>query len=170
MLRTEAFFSAKHSSMGRSIMTNVIQQQNQFMAETKQRMVHNLSDVGEIIEIVLGEDIDMDQAGITLRDIFYNHKHTDGDRIIDAIEKKSTGGTYHFLFQKFKAEEVDKMLEHIDEMIKSNGDWEECHTHFWYLQSIPISVVVSVPRTTRPAFWASHLSQFCTTIPSEMST
>jgi hypothetical protein len=33
-----------------------------------------------------------------------------------------------------------------------------------------ISVVGRVPRTTHPAFWDNHLSQFCTTIPSEIST
>jgi hypothetical protein len=60
--------------MRRAIMTNIIQQQNQFMAETKQRIVQNLSDVDEIIQIALGEDVDMDPAGITLRDIFYNHQ------------------------------------------------------------------------------------------------
>jgi hypothetical protein len=64
----------KEGGMGDAIMTNVIQQQNQFLVETKQRIVHNLSHLDEIIEIALGEDIDMDPAGITLRDIFYNHQ------------------------------------------------------------------------------------------------
>jgi hypothetical protein len=36
------------------------------LAETKQQIVHNLSDVDEIIEII-GEDVDVDPAGITLR-------------------------------------------------------------------------------------------------------
>jgi hypothetical protein len=77
MLRTEALCIAKHSSclgrkgiLGGAIMTNVIQQQNQFLAETKQRIVHNISNVDYIIEIALGEDVDMDPAGITLRYIF----------------------------------------------------------------------------------------------------
>jgi hypothetical protein len=45
----------------------------------KQRIVHNLSDLDEIIEIALGEDVDMDLNGITLREIFYNHQDTDGN-------------------------------------------------------------------------------------------
>jgi hypothetical protein len=60
--------------VGDAIMTNVIQQQNKFLSEKKQRIFYNLSDVDEIIEIALGEDVDMDPAGITLRDIFYNHQ------------------------------------------------------------------------------------------------
>jgi hypothetical protein len=34
---------------------------------------------------------------------------------------------------------------------------------------MPIIVVGRVPRTTQPALWANHLSQFRTTIPSEIS-
>jgi hypothetical protein len=92
----------KEVDMGDAIMTNVIQQQNKFLAETKQRIVHNLNDVDEIIEIALGEDVYMDPAGIMLRDIFFNYHAKNGNRLIDAIEKTSTGGTYRFLFQQNK--------------------------------------------------------------------
>jgi hypothetical protein len=150
----------KEGDMGDAIMTNVIQQQNKFLSETKQRTVHNLSDVDDIIEIALDEDVNMDPAGISLRDIFYNHQDKEGNRLIDAIQKTSTGGTYRFLFQQSKAEEGDNMLEHIDENLNSFGDWDERHTHFRYLPSTPISVVGRVPCSTQPAFWANHLSQF----------
>jgi hypothetical protein len=79
--------------------------------------VYNLSDVDEIIEIALGEDVDMDSAGITLRDVFFNQQGGNGSWLLDAIEKTSTGGTYRFLFQQSKAEEVDNMLQHIDETL-----------------------------------------------------
>jgi hypothetical protein len=46
--------------------------------------------VDEIIEIALGEDVDMDPAGITIRDIFFNYHDKNGNRLIDAIEKTST--------------------------------------------------------------------------------
>jgi tRNA G37 N-methylase Trm5 len=119
--------------MGDAIMMNVIQQQNKFLADTKQRIVHNLNDVDEIIEIALGEDVDMDPSVITLRDIFFTYHDKNGNRLIDAIDKTSTGGTYHFLFQQSKTEEVDKILEHIDDTLTSIGYWDECHTHFCLL-------------------------------------
>jgi hypothetical protein len=62
------------------------------------------------------------------------------------------------------------MLEHTDETLNSIGDWDECHTHFRYIPSMPISVVGRVPRSTQPAFWANHLSQFRTAIPSKIIT
>jgi hypothetical protein len=61
--------SGKEGDSGGAIKTNVIQQQNKFLVKTKQRIVHNLRDVDEIIEIVPGEDVGMDPAGITLREI-----------------------------------------------------------------------------------------------------
>jgi hypothetical protein len=79
----------KEGDMGDAIMTNVIQQQQKFFSETKQRFVYNLSDVDEIIEIALGEEADMDPAGITIRDIFYNHQDKEGNRLIYAIEKNN---------------------------------------------------------------------------------
>jgi hypothetical protein len=127
--------------MGEAIMTNVIQQQNKFLAETKQSIVHNLNDVDEIIEIALEEDVDMDPAGITLRDIMFSYQDKSRNRLIDAIERTSTGGTYRFLFQQSKTEEVDKTLEHIDDTLTSIVDWDECHKYFRYLPSMPISVV-----------------------------
>jgi hypothetical protein len=160
----------KEGYMGDAIMTNVIQQQNKLLSETKQRIVHNINDVDKIIKIALGEDVDMDLAGITLRDIFFNYQDKSGNRLIDAIEKTSTEGTYRVLFEQSKTEEVDKMLEHIDDTLTSIGDWDECHTYFRYLPSMPISVVGRIPRTAQPSFWANHLSQFSTAIPSEIST
>jgi hypothetical protein len=61
------------------------------------------------------------------------------------------------------------MLEHIDDTLKSICDWDECHTQFRYLTSMPISVVGRVPRSTQPYFWAKRLSQF-SYIPSEIIT
>jgi hypothetical protein len=100
----------KEGYMGDAIMTNVIQQHNKFLAETKQRIVHNLNDVDEIIEIALGEDVDMDPAGITLSYIFFNYHDKNGNRLIDAIEKTSTGGTYAFSFNTIKQNKLIKCL------------------------------------------------------------
>jgi hypothetical protein len=75
----------KEGDMGDTIMTSVIQQQNRFLADTKQRIVHNLNDLDEIIEIALGEDKDMDPAGIMLMDISFNYHDKNGNRLIDAV-------------------------------------------------------------------------------------
>jgi hypothetical protein len=55
-------------------MTNIIQQQNNFLCSTKQRIVQNLNDIYCPIDIVTGSAEDMDAATVTLQDIFFNIK------------------------------------------------------------------------------------------------
>jgi hypothetical protein len=63
------------------------------------------------------------------------------------------------LFQQSKAEEVDKMLQHIDETLNYIGDWDECHTHLQYLPSMPISVVLNTASTTIPSEISKNILQ-----------
>jgi hypothetical protein len=68
-------------------MTNIIQQQNNFLRSTKQRIVQNLKDIYCPIDIITGSAEDMDAATVTIRDIFYQYKDDDGVQLFDAIEK-----------------------------------------------------------------------------------
>jgi hypothetical protein len=54
-------------------MTNIIQQQNNFLRSTKQGIVQNLNDIDCPIDIVMGSAEDMDTATVTLQDIFYQY-------------------------------------------------------------------------------------------------
>jgi hypothetical protein len=87
-------------------MTNIIQQQNNFLRSTKQRMVQNLNDIDYPIDIISGSGEEIDAAIISLHDVFYQYKYSEGKTLIDAIEKKNTGGTYRFLFN-------EKILNHL---------------------------------------------------------
>jgi hypothetical protein len=42
----------KEGDMGDAIMTNVVQQQNKFLAETKQRIFYSLSNVEKILKLL----------------------------------------------------------------------------------------------------------------------
>jgi hypothetical protein len=64
------------------------------------------------------------------------------------MEQTSTIGTYRFIFDKSKVAEVDVMLASIDSDLHKIGQWEECHTHFRYLPSNPITLISSIPRST----------------------
>jgi hypothetical protein len=55
-------------------MTNIIQQQNNFLCSTKQRIVQNLNDIDFHIDMVTGSSDDLDAATVTLQDIFYQYK------------------------------------------------------------------------------------------------
>jgi hypothetical protein len=56
-------------------MTTLIQQQNNFLSSTKQRIVQNLDC---LIHIATCSAEDMDVATVTLHNIFYHYKDDDG--------------------------------------------------------------------------------------------
>jgi hypothetical protein len=75
------------------VMTNIIQQQNNFLRSTKQRIVQNLNDIDCPIDIISGSGEEIDAAAILLHDVFYQYKDSEGKQMIKAIEKINTGGT-----------------------------------------------------------------------------
>jgi hypothetical protein len=66
----------KEGDLGGDIMTAIMPKQNRFLKKSKQRIIHNLNDIGEIVEISLADDADMDMeaSGVTLSEVLYNHK------------------------------------------------------------------------------------------------
>jgi hypothetical protein len=136
--------------MGDAVMTAVFQQQNKYLQQATQRIVQNLAYIDEIIEINMNdeEDKEMEGTGITLRHIFLQYLGKQGQPLLQSIEQTSTGGTYRFIFDKSKVTEVDAMLPSIDSDLDNIGQWEECHTHFIYLPSNPITVIGSIPHST----------------------
>jgi hypothetical protein len=59
----------KEGDIGDDVMTNIIQQQNNFLRSTKQRIVQNLNTIDCPIDIITGSAEDMDAATVTLWDI-----------------------------------------------------------------------------------------------------
>jgi hypothetical protein len=152
----------REGEMGDAVMTAVFQQQNKYLLEATQRIVQNLADIYEIIDININdeEDEEMEGTGITLRHIFLQCLDKQGQPLLQSIEQTSTGGTYRFIFDKIKVIEEDAMLASIDSDLDKIGQWEECNTHYRYLPSNPITVIGSIPRSTPTTFCANNLSAF----------
>jgi hypothetical protein len=64
----------KEGEIGDEVMTNIIQQQNNPLRSTKQRIIQNLNDIDCPIDIVSGSEEELDAATISLRDVFYQYK------------------------------------------------------------------------------------------------
>jgi hypothetical protein len=155
-----SFFFAKEGDIGDEVMTNIIQQQNNFLRSTKQRIVQNLNDIDCPIDIISGSGEEIDAATISLRDVFYQYKDSEGKHLIDVIEKTNTGGTYRSLFHEKKTESIDNMLNNLDATLDEIGVWGECDAHYRYTTAYPIDVVDRVAKSTPTAFWNNHLSAF----------
>jgi hypothetical protein len=113
----------KEGDIGDEVMTNIIQQQNNFLRSTKQRIIQNLNDIDCPIDIVSGSGEELDASTISLRDVFYQYKDWEGKQLIDIIEKTNTGGTYRFLFHEKKMELIDNMLNNLDATLDETGAW-----------------------------------------------
>jgi hypothetical protein len=120
----------KEGHIGYEVMTNIIQQHNNFLRSTKQRIVQNLNDIDFPITIFKGSAEAMDAATFTLRGIFYQNKDNDGGKLLDAIEKTNRGGTYRFIFHESNIYNVDNMLNSLDATLDAFGAWDDCDVHF----------------------------------------
>jgi hypothetical protein len=92
----------KEGDIGDEVMTNIIQQQKKILRSTKQLIIQNLNDIDCPIDIISGSGEEIDAATISLLDVFYQFKDSEGKQLINAIEKTNTGGTYRFLFHEKK--------------------------------------------------------------------
>jgi hypothetical protein len=104
-------------------MTNIIKNLNNFLRSTKQRIVQNMNDIDCPIDVVSGSGEELDAATISLCDVFYQFKDGEGKKLIDAIEKTKTRGTYRFLFHDKKIELIDIMLNNLDATLDEIGAW-----------------------------------------------
>jgi hypothetical protein len=70
----------KEGDLDDDIMTAIISKQNRFLKNSKQRIIHNLNDIDEIVEISLADDVDMDMEAsvVTICEVLYNHKDSKG--------------------------------------------------------------------------------------------
>jgi hypothetical protein len=48
-------------------MTHIIEQQNLYLQTAKQRIVGNLNNIDEEIDLKVNDNVDMDEAGTTIR-------------------------------------------------------------------------------------------------------
>jgi hypothetical protein len=78
----------REGDMGDAVMTSVFQQKNKYLQEATQRIVQNLADIDEIVEIDTneGEDEEMEGTGITLRHIFVQYLYKQGQPLLQSIE------------------------------------------------------------------------------------
>jgi hypothetical protein len=70
----------KEGDIGDEVMTNIIQQQNNFLRSTKQRIVQNLNDIDFPIDITYGSGEEIDAAIKSLCDVFYQYKDSEGKK------------------------------------------------------------------------------------------
>jgi hypothetical protein len=101
-IRTGGSLFGKHfipfgrsGDMDDEIMTQIINQQNTLLKQTKQRILQNLNYINEVIEMSLSEDIAFTtDSAFTIREAFTCYKDKQCGPLFTCIESTQTGGTY----------------------------------------------------------------------------
>jgi hypothetical protein len=161
----------KESTLWDSEMTNIIDHQNLYLQPTEQIIVRNLNEIDEEIDLEVKNDVDMDGAGTTIREMSVKHIDNKGNASFHSIEHTHTYGVYMLLFDETKMAQVDTLLATIDDSLDALGDRENADTHFRYHTNEKLNIVGIQPRGEQSDFWWKHFAGFVkTTIPTEIDT
>jgi hypothetical protein len=162
----------KESTLGDSEMTHIIEQQNLYLQTTKEKIVRNLNDIDDETYLEVNDDVEMEGAGTTIREMFMKHLDNKGNALFHGMEPTNTSGVYRLLFDETNTEQVDTLLTAIYESLNALGNWDNADAHFRYHSNEKVNIVVGIqPRGKQSDFWKKNFSGFVkTTIPTVIDT
>jgi hypothetical protein len=105
----------KESTLGDTEMTHIIEQQNLYLQTTKQRVVRNLDDIDEEINLEPDDDVDMEVSVTTIGDFFMKQLDNKCNALFHSMEHTNTSDVCRLLFDETNTEQVDTLLATIDE-------------------------------------------------------
>jgi hypothetical protein len=85
------------ADLGTNAMTNIFHKQNQCLRTTKMKLVHNLGEMDEGLDIDINDHVDILHTYRTLRNMLRSFR-VKSNRVILMMEKTNTIGTYRFLY------------------------------------------------------------------------
>jgi hypothetical protein len=115
--------------LGTNAMTNICHKQNQFLCTTKMKLVHNLGEMDEALDIDLNDHADFSHEYRMLHNILRSFR-VKNNQVIIMVEKTNTIGTYRFLYHENMEKYMVYILSNIDEHIKDTGEWAACDNHY----------------------------------------
>jgi hypothetical protein len=119
------------SELGTKAMTKIFHGQNHFLRSTKMKLVNNVGDMDEVLDLEVNEHVGISDEYLTLRNILRSFK-VKGNPVILSVEKTNTPGTYRFLYDETMEKYMVDLLSNLDSHIKDIGEWEERDGHYRY--------------------------------------
>jgi hypothetical protein len=95
------------------------------------KLVHNLGDMDEVLDLELSEHVDISDEYLTLRNILRSFK-VKNTPVIRSVEKTNTPGTYRFLYDESMEKYMADLLSNLDSHIKDIGEWDDCDRQYRY--------------------------------------
>jgi hypothetical protein len=132
---------------------------------------HNLNDIDEEIDLEVNDDVYMEGAGTTIREMFMKHLDNKCNILFHSMEHTNNYGVYRLLLDETNTEQVDMLLATIDESLNALGVWDNADTHFRYHSNEKVKIVGIQPWGEQSEFWKKHFAGFVnTTIPTVIDT
>jgi hypothetical protein len=119
------------------------------------KMVHNLGDMGEVLNLELNEHVDISGEYLTLRNILRSF-NVKGNPVILPVEKTNTLGTYRFLYEETMEKYMVDLLRNLDSHIKDIGDWEEIDGHYIYNILEQVTLDYAMRKAENSGFWKKY--------------
>jgi hypothetical protein len=87
------------ADLGTNAMTNIFHKQNQFLRTTKMKLVHNLGEMDEGLDIDLNDHVDIPHKYRTICNILRSFR-VKNNQVIFMVRKANMIGTYQFLYHE----------------------------------------------------------------------
>jgi hypothetical protein len=130
------------------------------------KLLHNLGDVDEVLDLELNEHVDISDEYLTLCNILRSFK-VKGNPVILSVEKTNTLRNYRFLYEETMEKYVVDLLSNLDSRIKYIADWEESDGHYRYNILEQVTPDDVMRNKVNSGFWKKYAATIdsCTTAP-----
>jgi hypothetical protein len=145
----------RRADLGTSAMNNIFHKQNQFLRTTKIKLVHNLGEIDEVLDIEINEHVDIPHEYRTLCNILRSFR-VKNNQVIIMVEKTNTVGTYGFLYHQNMEKYMFDLLSNIDDHIKDTGDWSACDNHYRFNTGEKVTPDDVMRSAGNSLFWKSY--------------
>jgi hypothetical protein len=143
------------ADLGTNTMTNIFHKQNQFLRKTKMKLVHNLGEMDEGLDIDLNDHVDIPHENITLHNILRSFQ-VKNNQVILMVDKTNTIGTYRFLYNENMEKYMVDLLSNIDDHTKDSGDWSACDNHYRFNSGEKVTPDDVMRSEGNSSFWKSY--------------
>jgi hypothetical protein len=119
------------------------------------KLVHNLGDMDEVLDIELNEHVDISDEYLTLRNILRSFK-VKGIPVILSVEKTNIPGTYRFLYEETMEKYMVDLLSNLDSHIKDIGKWDDIDGHYRYNTLEQVTPDDAMLNAENSGFWKKY--------------
>jgi hypothetical protein len=143
------------ADLGTTAMKKIFHGQNHFLRSTKMKMVHNLGDMDEVLDLKLNEHVNISDEYLTLQNILRSFKVKETPVIL-SVEETNTPGTYRFLYDETMEKYMADLLSNLDSHIKDIGEWDNIDGHYCYNILEQVTPDDAMRNTENSGFWKTY--------------